>query len=152
MSLFGGNHITNRINDIQACIRQPDIWEAVFQIGRELQLCLKKIIGSKRKRSTIMEYMLGSGQAVDSLSNQVRDMASTINTNLKMTHQNEMILAAKETALNAKLGGVSLQLKGNQKKFKAIFWKLRIRQDTAAINEFTLFEHLTHVAEIDRAD
>ena len=45
MSLFGGNHITNRINDIQACIRQPDIWEAVFQIGRKLQLCLKKIIG-----------------------------------------------------------------------------------------------------------
>ena len=99
-----------------------------------------------------MEYMLGSGQAVDSLSNQVRDMASTINTNLKMTHENELILAAKEAALNAKLGGVSAQLKGNQKKFRAILWKLRIRKDTSDINAFTLFEYLTHVEEIDRAD
>ena len=30
--------------------------------------------------------------------------------------------------------------------------EIKIRQDTAAINEFTLFEHLTHIAEIDRAD
>ena len=127
LSLFGGNYITNRINDIKSCIKQPEIWEAVFQNGRELNLCMKKIIGSKRKRSTIMEYMLGSGQAVDSLSNQVREMASTINTNLKMTHENELILAAKENSLNAKLGGVSVQLKGNQKKFRAIFWKLQKR-------------------------
>ena len=99
-----------------------------------------------------MEYMLGSGQAVDSLSNQVREMASTINTNLKLTHENELKLAAKENSINAKLGGVSVQLKSNQKKFRAIFWKLRIRKDTADISEFTLFEHLTHVEEIDRAD
>ena len=152
ISLFGGDYINNKINDIHACIKQSDIWEAVFHSGPELYSCLQKIIGSKHKRSTIMEYVLGSGQAVDSLSNQVRDMASTINSNLKMTHQNEMILAAKENALNVKLGGVSTQLKANNKKFRAIFWKLRIKQDTDAINEFTFFEHFTHVAEIDQAD
>ena len=66
-------------------------------------------------------------------------MASTINTNLKLTHENELKLAAKENSINTKLGGVSSQLKSNQKKFRAILWKLSIRKDTADISDFTLF-------------
>ena len=54
----------------------------------------------RKKRSSILSYLLGDGSNVDSIQNHVHDLASIVNQNIEAVAQNEESLQVTER-LNA---------------------------------------------------
>ena len=94
-TLVGDSFFKDKIEVLENCFgtKIDSFQTAINKNPRKLHYWLEKL---RSKRSTLLSYVFGNGEQVDSLNNRVVDMAETLNANIENIQKNEHLLMKKE--------------------------------------------------------
>ena len=118
-ALVGDSFFKDKIELIENCFgtKINSFRGAMNKDPRKLHYCFEKL---RSKRSTLLSYVFGNGEQVDSLTNRVVDMAETLNTNIENIQKNEHLLMKKEYELQQQSLSTSRKIEILKSNFNAL--------------------------------
>ena len=128
-SMLGSDFLTLKWNQIEDCFGQQisDFSSAIQIDPRRVNFCLREIVKSRPKRSSILSYLFANGQEVDTLNNIVVDLADAMNSNIASISKNEAYLFEKEQELVKRSFTTAKKLELLKANFNSLTFEMRNR-------------------------
>ena len=126
-NMLGANFLTEKWTQIEECFGQQfsDFSSAIRIDPRRVNFCLGKFVKSRPKRSSFLSYLFLNGEEIDTLNNEVVDLAEAMNSNIASISKNEEYLFKKEKELAVRALSTSKKLDLIKGNFNALTFEMK---------------------------
>ena len=127
-----------------------------FQFGKftvEEITCLETELGKskRRKRSTLLNYMLGDGQRTDKIANKVHDITLALNANAQNSFKNEELLNLQGVTNEQNIMNLAKTTRYSESLMAASLHKMQKAISNQLTHEQFTMQNVVTLAEIDEA-
>ena len=140
MEMVGEDFLSATFIRLKDCLGAEFSWDMTFKTPCAIALCLKRLKVLRVERSTLLQYIFGSGADVNSLTNHVNKITEGMNNLHKMAANDKAILAL-ELANAKKHVANSKKVEILQKSLQGFHWDSRKKQHISSMLQSSVFKH-----------